>query len=97
LLIGGWWLGALLIPIWLLVLAVGYVVSAFLLGRLLFARLGWGSYHDALALLGGLFVLTVLGLIPVVGWLVGLAALVFGAGALALTVSRRTSWRGAAR
>jgi hypothetical protein len=97
LLIGGWWLGVLLVPIWILVLAVGYVVSGFLLGRLLFARLGWGGYHDALALLGGLFVLTVLGLIPVLGWLVGLAALVFGAGALALTVSRRTSWRGAAR
>ena len=89
LLIGGWWLGALLIPIWLLVLAVGYVVAAFLVGRLLFARLGWGGYHDALALLGGLFVLTILGLIPVIGWLVGLAAIIFGAGALALVVSRR--------
>ena len=89
LLIGGWWLGVLLIPIWLLLLAVGYVVTAFLVGRLLFARLGWGGYHDALALLGGLFVLTVAGLIPVIGWLIGLAAVVFGAGALALVVSRR--------
>jgi hypothetical protein len=97
LLIGGWWLGVLVVPIWILVLAVGYIVSGFLLGRLLFARLGWGGYHDAIALLGGLFVLTILGLIPVLGWLVGLAALVFGAGALALTVSQRTSWRGAAR
>jgi hypothetical protein len=95
-LIGGWWLGALLIPVWILVLAIGYVVTAFLAGRLLFARLGWGGYHDALALLGGLFVLTVLGLIPVLGGLIGLAALVFGAGALALTVSRRTWMRGAA-
>jgi hypothetical protein len=89
LLIGGWWLGALLIPIWLLVLAVGYVVSAFLLGRVLFARLGWSGYHDALALLGGLFVLTVLGLLPVLGGLIGLAAVIFGAGALALVVSQR--------
>ena len=97
LLIGGWWLGVLLVPIWILVLAVGYVVSGFLLGRLLFAQLGWGGYHDALALLGGLFVLTILGLIPILGGLVGLAAVVLGAGALALTVSQRTSWRGAAR
>jgi hypothetical protein len=89
LLIGGWWLGALLIPIWRLVLAVGYVVSAFLLGRLLFARLGWAGYHDALALLGGLFVLTVIGLLPVLGGLIGLAAVIFGAGALALVVSQR--------
>jgi cytoskeletal protein CcmA (bactofilin family) len=94
--IGGWWLGALLVPIWILVLAVGYVVSGFLLGRLLFARLGWGGYHDAIALLAGLFVLTVLGLLPVLGLLIGVAAVVFGAGALALTVSRRTWMRGAA-
>ena len=89
LLIGGWWLGALLIPIWLLVLAVGYVISAFLLGRLLFARLGWAGYHDALALLGGLVVLTVLGLLPVLGGLIGLAAVIFGVGAVALVVSQR--------
>jgi len=94
--IGGWWLGVLLLPIWILLLAVGYVVSGFLLGRLLFARLGWAGYHDALALLGGLFVLALVGLLPVLGGFVGLAAVVFGAGALALTVSRRTWMRGAA-
>jgi len=94
-LIGGWWLGLLLIPLWILLLAVGYVVSGFLVGRLLFARLGWGGYHDALALLAGLVVLTVIGLLPVLGGFVGLAALVFGAGALALTVSQRTWMRGA--
>jgi cytoskeletal protein CcmA (bactofilin family) len=95
-LIGGWWLGVLLLPIWILVLAIGYVVSGFLVGRLLFARLGWAGYHDALALLGGLFVLTVLGLLPLLGGLIGLAALVFGAGALALTVGRGTWLRRAA-
>jgi hypothetical protein len=84
--IGGWWLGLLLIPLWILALAIGYVVSGFLLGRLIFAQLGWGQYHDALKLLGGLVVLTVVGIIPVLGWLVGLAALLFGTGALALAV-----------
>jgi hypothetical protein len=84
--IGGWWLGLLLIPLWILALAIGYVVSGFLLGRLIFAQLGWGRYHDALKLLGGLVVLTVVGIIPVLGWLVGLAALLFGTGALALAV-----------
>jgi cytoskeletal protein CcmA (bactofilin family) len=96
LLIGGWWLGLLLVPLWILALALGYVVSGFLLGRLAFAQLGWGSYHDALALLGGLFILAVVTLIPVLGWLVGLAALVFGSGALALAVGRRTWMRPAA-
>jgi hypothetical protein len=92
-LIGGWWLGLLLIPLWILALAVGYAISGFLLGRLIFARLGWGRYHDAFALLGGLFVLTVVGLIPVIGWLIGLVAVVLGAGALALVLTRRSSLR----
>jgi hypothetical protein len=85
--IGGWWLGLLLIPLWILVLAVGYVVSAFLLGRLILARMGWGRYHDAFALLGGLFVLTLVGLIPVIGWLIGLVAVIVGTGALALVLT----------
>ena len=92
-LIGGWWLGLLLIPLWILALAVGFAISGFLLGRLIFARLGWGGYHDAFALLGGLFVLTIVGLIPVVGWLIGLVAVLLGAGALALVVTRRAWMR----
>ena len=95
LLIGGWWLGLLLIPLWILALAIGYVVSGFLLGRLIFARLGWGRYHDVLALLAGLFVLTVVGLVPLLGWLVSLAAFVAGAGAVALVISRRAQMRAA--
>jgi hypothetical protein len=94
--IGGWWLGLLLIPLWILVCAVGYAVSGFLLGRLIFARMGWGRYHDAFALLAGLFVLTVVGLIPVIGWLVGLVAVILGAGALALVVTQRARMRPAA-
>ena len=96
LLIGGWWLGLLLIPLWILTLAVGYVVSSFLLGRLVFAQLGWGRYHDILALLGGVFILAVVTLVPIIGWLVGLAAVAFGTGALALAVSRRARMRPAA-
>jgi hypothetical protein len=91
--LGFWWLGLLLIPLWILALAIGYVVSGFLLGRLIFAQLGWGRYHDALALLAGLFVLAVVGVIPVIGWLVGLAALILGAGALALVVTQRVRMR----
>jgi hypothetical protein len=94
LLIGGWWLGLLLIPLWILALALGYVVSGFLLGRLIFARVGWGGYHDALALIAGLFVLAVVSIVPLLGGLVALAAIVFGAGAFALAVSR---WSAPAR
>ncbi|HVS06786.1 MAG TPA: hypothetical protein VHK65_11575 [Candidatus Dormibacteraeota bacterium] len=91
--LGFWWLGVLLIPLWVLALAIGYVVSGFLLGRLIFAQLGWGRYHDALALLAGLLVLAVIGVIPVIGWLVGLVALILGAGALALVVTQRVRMR----
>jgi hypothetical protein len=94
--LGFWWLGVLLIPLWILALAIGYVVSGFLVGRLIFAQLGWGRYHDALALLAGLFVLAVIGVIPVIGWLVGLVALILGAGALALVVTQRVRMRPAA-
>ena len=94
--IGGWWLGLLLIPIWILALAVGYVVSGFLLGRLIFAQLGWSQYHDALKLLGGLLVLGIVVIIPVLGWLVGLAALLFGTGALALAVTGQARGKPAA-
>lgn len=91
LLIGGWWLALLLIPIWILACAVGYVVSAFLLGRVIFAQVGWGAYPDVLALLGGLFVLAVVTIVPVLGWLIGLAAVVFGLGALGLATTRLVS------
>jgi hypothetical protein len=91
--LGFWWLGLLLVPLWILALAIGYVVSGFLLGRLIFAQLGWGRYHDALALLAGLFVLAVVGIIPVIGWLIGLVALILGAGALALVVTQRVRMR----
>ncbi len=94
--LGFWWLGLLLIPLWILALAIGYVISGFLLGRLIFAQLGWGRYHDALALLAGLFVLAVVGVIPVIGWLIGLVALILGAGALALVVTQRVRMRPAA-
>ena len=91
LLVGGWWLALLLIPIWILACAVGYVVSAFLLGRVIFAQVGWGAYPDVLALLGGLFVLAVVTIVPLLGWLVGLAAVVFGLGALGLATTRLVS------
>jgi hypothetical protein len=88
LLIGVWPLGLLMFPLWLLTLALGYVVAGFLLGRLIFARLGWGGYHDALAMVAGLLVLAVVTVIPILGGLIGLAAVVFGAGALAVATAR---------
>jgi hypothetical protein len=88
LLIGGWWLGLLMLPLWILICALGYVVSGFLLGRLVFAQVGWGAYHDALALAAGLLILAIVTIVPLIGWLVGLAAVLLGVGALALATIR---------
>lgn len=88
LLIGGWWIGLLMIPLWILICAVGYVVSGFLLGRLAFAQVGWGSYHDALALGAGLLILAIVTVVPLIGWLIGLAAVLLGVGALVLATVR---------
>jgi len=72
--------------------AVGYVLSALFVGRTGFRLVGQPEAHPVLALLAGLLVLTLIGLIPFVGGLVALAAVVFGLGALTLTLFR--SWRG---
>ena len=88
--IGGWWIGVLLLAAYFLALALAYVVAGFLLGRLVFDRIGWTRAHAVWALLAGLFILTVIGLVPVVGALVSLAAVLLGLGALGLqSVARR--------
>jgi len=89
--VGGWWLALLLVVAYILALALGYVVSGYLIGRFGFDRLGWRGLHPALELLGGLVVLSILTLIPILGGLVGLAACLFGLGALTLALLQARS------
>jgi cytoskeletal protein CcmA (bactofilin family) len=88
LLIGGWWLGLLLFPVYILALCLGYVVAALALGLWIADRAGW-KVHAVWALLAGLVVLAVIGLIPVLGGLVSLVAVIFGLGAASLTAIGR--------
>jgi cytoskeletal protein CcmA (bactofilin family) len=88
LIIGGWWLAALLLPAYVLALALGYVVSGLLIGRWTAERFGW-KLHPAWIVVGGLFVLTAVGSIPVLGWIVSLFAVLFGLGALAIAATTR--------
>lgn len=88
LLVGGWWLAVLLFPAYILVLALGYVVSGSLIGRWTADRLGW-RLHPAWIVVGGLFALTVIGSIPILGWIVSLIAVLFGLGALAIAATTR--------
>jgi hypothetical protein len=69
--------------------AVAYVVSAYVLGR----RLVRPPRHRMLSFLAGLGILRVLALVPFLGLLVGLAALVFGLGLIgaAIGASREPS------
>jgi len=65
-------IGLALLPLW----ATAYVASAYVIGR----RVLKPPRHRMLAFLAGLAILRVIAFVPVLGWLVGLAAVVFGLG-----------------
>ena len=88
LIVGGWWLALAALALYAIALAVGYVLSGYFVGSrgldLAFHR----QVHPLLALLAGLVALTLVGLIPYLGGLVTLAAVVFGSGALLMALIR---------
>jgi hypothetical protein len=71
-------LGLALLPLW----AVAYAVSAYVVGR----RVLKPPRHRMLAFLAGLAILRVLALVPILGWLVGLAAVIFGLGLIGAAI-----------
>jgi cytoskeletal protein CcmA (bactofilin family) len=87
---GGWWLSLPLLAAYVVWLFLGYLVSAVAVGRELLARLRRPAGSPVWSLLLGLLVLGVLGLIPFVGGLIGLIAVVFGGGALLMGMRRST-------
>ncbi len=90
LVVGGWAL-SLALALLAIAAAVGYVLAALFVGRMGLGLLGRPEVHPLLALLVGLVVLTAVGLVPFLGGLVDVAAVVFGLGALTLSLFR--SWR----
>jgi cytoskeletal protein CcmA (bactofilin family) len=84
LLVGGWWLSLPLLGAWVLWLALGYLMTAVTLGREILERMRQPRRHAALALMLGMIILAVLQLIPFVGGFIGVAAVLFGSGALLL-------------
>jgi cytoskeletal protein CcmA (bactofilin family) len=91
LLMGGWPLALAGLSLLAIGAAVGYVLSSVFVGRAAF-RLLRTEAHPLLELLVGLVVLTAVGLVPILGGLVDVAAVVMGLGALTITLFR--SWRG---
>jgi len=71
-------IGLALLPLW----AVAYCASAWVLGR----RIVKPPRHRILAFLAGLGILRALALVPILGFLVGIAAAVFGLGLLAAAI-----------
>ncbi len=71
-------IGLALLPLW----AVAYVTSAYVLGR----RVVGPARHRMLAFLAGLGILRALALVPILGWLVGLAAVIFGLGVIGAAI-----------
>ena len=88
-LLGGWWIGLIILALYGVILAASVPILASAVGRLLLDALGRRRVHFAWALLLGVVVVTLVGLIPIAGGLlVGLAALV-AFGGLLLSLFRR--------
>jgi cytoskeletal protein CcmA (bactofilin family) len=86
LLVGGWWIAFVLLTlVWLIALG-GFVTGATALGKLLLDRMRGASTHPLLSMLPGVAIIWVVGLIPLIGWLGGFAALLFGTGAVVLSI-----------
>ncbi len=88
LLVGGWWLGLMALALYAIALVSGYVVMGLFLGTWVLDRAGRPDLHVSWALLLGLALLTLVGLIPILGGLVSVLAILLGLGALALAFVR---------
>lgn len=82
--IGGWWLAVIMLTAYATALLLGVVVAGLFLGGWVLGRAGWSRGHITLALLLGVVLLMLVGLVPYVGGLVFFLATLFGLGALAL-------------
>jgi cytoskeletal protein CcmA (bactofilin family) len=95
LLVGGWWIALFELALYVIAIAVATIVSAVFLGRWIIERVSHPRAHDLLALLVGLFALTLLEAVPVLGVLVRIAEVLFGLGAVALALVRPRQAMGA--
>lgn len=95
LLLGGWWLALFILAFYALAIALSFPVVGLFLGRWLLERFHKTGAHLAMALLLGLVLLTLVGRVPILGGLVALATILFGLGALLLSVVRSREPAGA--
>jgi cytoskeletal protein CcmA (bactofilin family) len=84
--IGGWWIGPLLLALYLGALPVGYTMAGLLVGHAVMQKAGRSQSAIGWHLLAGLVLFGLVGLVPILGGLVLFAALLFGLGASVLAV-----------
>jgi cytoskeletal protein CcmA (bactofilin family) len=82
--VGGWWIGLILLAAYIVFAVLGYIAFADWVGVTI-AKYAHQAMHPAWSLVIGLAVVGVLTLIPFIGALVGFVAVLMGMGALALT------------
>ena len=91
--IGLWWLGVLVLMSFVILLAGSVAMSGLVLGAWILERLHQQRIPAVAGFGLGLLLLTLLGLIPVIGVLVNVVAVIYGAGALLLLPRTRESER----
>jgi cytoskeletal protein CcmA (bactofilin family) len=84
--VGGWWLGLVALAFYFAAIAVSLPVAAIGLGASIL-RVTQRPIHLAVALLVGLVVLLLLGLVPILGAIVFLLAVLFGLGATGMAIA----------
>lgn len=85
LVVGGWWIGLMLLVLYAILAPIGYVACAEWLG-LAALQVTNRAAHPLWAMLIGLLILGALSLVPLLGGMVVMIAAMFGVGGLAITV-----------
>lgn len=89
--IGGWWLGPLMLLLLVPLSLAGYAISAYTTGRWLAVKAGRAELARGWTALAGVAVLTLLGALPGLGLLVGMLAILMGLGAFLVALVRADS------
>lgn len=84
--VGGWWLALFLLGGYALILAMGFTLAGEMIGRFVLDRFGQRSAHAIVALVLGLVILLVVTSIPLLGWLVAMIAVIYGAGVVTMAL-----------
>jgi cytoskeletal protein CcmA (bactofilin family) len=86
LIVGGWWLSLFLLGIYWLALSLGFVIVSEMIGRFTLERLSQAKVHPIPTLLLGLVMLLVVSVVPWVGWIGCLLAVIYGLGVVVMAL-----------